>query len=108
MMIIRNINIGEDAYGHKLQCGDICIFKINLQRAKCEEKVEEMKGMIIYDEDTYSFAFETLDSYAPVLLMSCVESKSIKKLFESNSSNFCDIPDGDKWKEIFNSNVMIR
>ena len=101
-MIIRNINIGEDAYGHKLQCGDICIFKINLQRAKCEEKVEEMKGM------TYSFAFETLDSYAPVLLMSCVESKSIKKLFESNSSNFCNIPDGDKWKEIFNSNVMIR
>lgn len=107
-MIIRNMCIGEDAYGHKLQCGDICTFKINLQRSKCEEKVEEMKGMIIYDEDTYSFAFETLDTYAPVLLMSCVESESIEKLFESNSSNFCNIPDGNKWKEVFNSNVMIR
>lgn len=77
-MIIRNISVGEDVYGHKLQCGDICEFKINLQRPKCEEKVEEMKGMIIYDKDTYSFAFETLNNYAPVLLMSCVSLKVSK------------------------------
>lgn len=107
-MIIRNISVGEDAYGHKLQCGDICIFKINLQRPKCEEKIEEMKGMIIYDEDTYSFAFEALDNYASVLLMSCAEFKSIEKLFDSNSINFSNMPDGDRWKEIYNNNVLIR
>ncbi len=107
-MIIQNVNIGYDIYGHRLQCGDICTFKINLQRPKCEEKIEKMRGMIIYDEDTFSFAFETLDNYAPVLLMNCVECKSIEKLYESNSSNFSDMPDGEKWKEIFNNNVMIQ
>ena len=105
-MIINNIIVGKDVYGHKLQCGDVCLFKVNLQRPKCEEKIEEMKGMVIYDEDTYSFAFETLDDYAPLLLMKCAELRSIEKLFEANKDNFDNVPDGDKWKEIYNNNLM--
>ena len=106
-MMMQNLVVGIDRYGHKLQCGDICKFKINLQRPKCEEQIEEMKGMIIYDEDTYSFAFETLDNYAPLLLMQCTELRSIEKLFEANLDNFNNIPDGDKWKEIYNNNVRL-
>ena len=105
-MIINNIIVGKDVYGYKLQCGDVCLFKVNLQRPKCEEKIEEMKGMVIYDEDTYSFAFETLDDYAPLLLMKCAELRSIEKLFEANKDNFDNAPDGDKWKEIYNNNLM--
>lgn len=105
-MIIQNLVIGNDRYKHKLMCGDICLFKINLQRPKCEEKIEEMKGMIIYDEDTYSFAFETLDEYAPLLLMKCAELRSIEKLFEANADNFQFMPDGDKWKKIYNNNIV--
>lgn len=107
-MIIPNLIVGIDRYGHKLQNGDICKFKIILQRPKCEEKVEEMKGMIVYDEDTYSFAFETLDNYAPILLMNCAELRSIEKLFEANENNFDNIPNGDKWREIYNNNVGIK
>lgn len=107
-MIIQNLVIGHDIHGHKLQCGDICNFKIRLQRPKNEEKIEELRGMIIYDEDTYSYAFETLGNYAPILLMQCAEIGSIEKLFESNSINFNNIPDGNNWKEIYNNNVMIK
>ena len=47
-MIMNNVIVGTDKYGHKLQCGDICKFDIRLQRPKCEEKIETIKGMIIY------------------------------------------------------------
>lgn len=107
-MIINSIIIGKDIHGHKLQCGDICLFRVNLKRPKCEEKIEEMKGMIVYDEDEYSFSFETLDDYAPLLLMNCEGLISIEKLFEANSSNFNNIPDGEKWREIYNNNVMVK
>lgn len=63
-MIIPNLVIGTDRYGHKLHCGDICKFEIKLQRHKCEDKVKKMKGMIVYDEDSYAYAFETLDDFA--------------------------------------------
>lgn len=101
-----NIIIGKDRNGHNLQIGDICFFKVKLSANKND--VKEMKGMIVYDEDTYSFAFETLDDTAPILLMNCAELGSIEKLFESNADNFSNIPDGDKWKEIYNSNVIIK
>ena len=104
-MIIPNLIIGTDRYGHKLQCGDICSFEIKLQRPKREEEIEELKGMIVYDEDSYAYAFETLDDYAPILCMYCAEYGSVKKLFEANADNFNNIPDGDKWKEIYNSNL---
>lgn len=107
-MIIQNIVIGCDMHGHKLHCGDICNFKVKLQRSKNEENIEELNGMIIYDEDTFSYAFETLDNYIPLLLMSCAEIGSIEKMFEANSINFSNIPDGDKWKEVYNNNVIMR
>lgn len=106
-MIIQNLVVGTDKFGHKIQCGDICSFKINLQRPNLEEQVEELKGMIVYDEDTYSFAFETMDNHAPFLLMQCAELNSIEKLFEANECNFTNIPDGEKWREIFEKNLRL-
>jgi hypothetical protein len=105
-MIIPNLIIGTDRYGHKLQCGDVCLFKIMLQRPKKEEKIEELKGMIVYDESSFAYTFETLDDYAPILCMYCVEHGSIEKLFEANADNFNNIPHGEKWKEIYNKNLM--
>lgn len=101
-VIINNLIIGTDSYGHKLQCGDICSFKIRNR----EDEVSELKGMIVYDEDSYAFAFETLDDYAPILCMCCAEFRTVKKLFEANEDNFNNIPDGNRWKEIYNSNLM--
>lgn len=106
-MIIPNLVIGTDRYGHKLHCGDICKFEIRLQRPKCEEKVEEMKGMIVYDEGSYAYAFETLDDFSPILCMYCAEYRTVEKLFEANIDNFNNIPDGEKWKKIYNNNVRL-
>ena len=106
-MIIPNIIVGKDRYGHKLYCGDVCKFKINLQRKNGTEALT-MKGMIIYDEDSYAYAFETLDDNAPLLCMYCAEYGTIEKLFEANSDNFNNIPDGCKWKDIYNNNVKIN
>ena len=106
-MIIRNLIVGTDKYGHKIECGDICKFKIKLQRPKKEAKIEELKGMVIYDEDSYAFAFETLDDYAPLLLMYCAELHSIEKIFSSNLETFENIPNGERWKEIFIKEVNV-
>lgn len=106
-MIIKNLIIGMDKFGNKLQCGDICNFDIKLHRPHSVEAIETMKGMIVYDEDTFSFAFETLDNFAPLLLMNCVEERSIEKLFEANLINFNNIPNGVEWNEIYNNNVKI-
>jgi len=101
-MIISNLIIGTDSCGHKLQCGDVCEFKIKERN----EEIRELKGMIVYDEDSYAYAFETLDDYAPILCMNCAYG-AVKKLFEANEDNFNNIPDGDKWKEIYNNNLMV-
>ncbi len=106
-MIIPNLIIGKDRHGHKLHCGDICSFKIKLKRSKQEEEIEELKGMIVYDEDSFAYAFETLDDDAPLLCMYGVEYRTVEKLFEANADNFNNIPDGDKWKEIYNNNLMV-
>lgn len=105
-MFIPNLIIGTDRFGHKLQCGDICSFKVKLQRPNREVEVEELKGMIVYDQDSYAYAFETLDDFIQILCMHCAEYRSIKKLFEANADNFNNIPNGDKWKEIYNRNLM--
>lgn len=101
-----NIIIGTDKYGHKLQLGDICLFKVKLQGSKND--ADEMKGMIVYDEDSYSFAFETLEDNAPLLLMNCAELGSIEKLYEANINNLSNISNGNKWKKIYNNNVIIK
>ena len=106
-MIIPNLVVGKDVYGHDLKCGDICSFDIELERPKCGKNIEKMMGMIIYDEDSYAFAFETLDNYAPLLLMYCAELRSIEKLFSASLDNFDNIPHGSDWKEIYNNNVKM-
>lgn len=108
-MIIPNIVIGKDKYGHHLHCGDICNFKVQLQRPKCKPSVEEIQGMIVYDESSYAYAFITLDDYAPILCMYCIEDyHSIEKIFEANSDNFKNMPNGEQWKELYNSHVKIN
>lgn len=97
-----SITIGTDRYGRKLFVGDVCLFK-----ARLGENMHELKGMIIYDEDTYSFAFTTLDNYLPIILMSCVELGSIEKLYEANPSNFQNMPNGTEWKKIYNDHMML-
>lgn len=103
-MITPNLIIGKDNYGHKLQCGDICSFKTLVCR-DTEPKWEYMKGIILYDESSFSFAFITLDDFVPMILMSKVFD--IEKLFEANIDNFNNIPDGKMWKEIYNSNAKL-
>jgi hypothetical protein len=101
-IIMLAITVGTDRCGRKLFVGDICLFK-----AQLGESMHELKGMIIYDEDTYSFAFTTLDNYLPIILMGCVELGSIEKLYEGNQSNFQNMPNGARWKKIYNSYMML-
>ena len=107
-MIIPNLIIGHDKHGHPLKCGDICSFIVTLQDDKDSINGTEytLKGMIIYDEDSYAYAFETLFSKAPLLLMYTAEYRTIEKLFDSNETNFEFIPDGDKWREIYKNNII--
>ena len=94
-MILQNLIIGIDAQGKELKCGDICSYKYdNVER----------KGMIIYDEETYSFAFEQLDDKFPLILMSLVEFDTIKKNKNINQiiNNY---PNAKEWKEIYNNNL---
>lgn len=114
-MILNNVIIGTDSCGNSLKCGDICSFKIKLQRRKISENepnlennIETMLGMIIYDEDYFAFAFETLDNYAPVLLMERAELYSIKRIYEANYSNFNSMKQGDEWRDIYNNNLIIK
>lgn len=106
-MIIPNLVVGNDKYGHRLICGDICFFDVKLQRPNKEESIETLKGMIVYDPDSYAYAFETLDDYAPIICMYCAEYGSIEKLFEANISNFENIPNGNEWREIYNKNLRL-
>ncbi len=96
-MIIQNLIIGNDKFGEKLRCGDICEYEIN--------KVK-IRGLIVYDEDTYSFAFEQLDDNFPITLMSAVEHGTIEKSINMDRATK-NYPDYDKWKKIYNSNLGI-
>jgi|GEM_PF-5770661 len=96
-MIIQNLIIGTDAQGKELRCGDICSYKYtNI----------ESQGMIVYDEETYSFAFEQLDNKFPMILMSLVELDSIKRLKNINqiTNNYSN---AKEWKEIYNNNLWV-
>lgn len=97
-MIINNVIIGMDMYGAKLECGDICNFTMNVGG-----DVKTAKGMIVYDESTYSFAFEMLDDNFPIILMSHTEG--IKKIFNARYLDKC-VPDAEKWVAIYNNNLL--
>ena len=102
LMIINNIIIGVDSRGNKLECGDICLFNYKNER----EEVIKSKGLIIYDEDSYSFVFEQLDDNFPLLLMNKVERDTIIKLYHiTHMDKFTT--SAEKWVEIYNSNLLV-
>lgn len=100
-MILNNIIIGLDKKGSKLMCGDICTYKY---RRPTGETISS-RGIIIYDEDSYSFAFEQLDDNFPIILMYHVERDSINKVYNVMDID-ADVPNADKWVEIYNSNLL--
>lgn len=73
--------IGFDKNNEKLQMGDICIFTIGRGR---------YEGIIIYDEESFSFAFEMEDETFPMILMSAVERGSIEKICNVMSTKLGD------------------
>ena len=89
--------IGKDSKGNELKVGDKCSFIVKLSRPTnkliltktggfvtydkvYEEKEEKMEGVIVYDEDSFSYAFSIDDYYCPLLLMSVVEYGTIEKV----------------------------
>ena len=108
-MIIPNFVVGKDDARRILQCGDICEFKAEIERPKCYKRIEELKGMIVYDESSYSFAFITLDDYVPILLMKCAEYRTIRKLYsvtELDSFQTFPVKEKEAWKEIYNNHLF--
>ena len=78
-MVIQNMIVGKDRFGKELRCGDICSFQIRTDDAKkTKQELKNLKGVIVYDEDSYGFMFETLDDRIPALLMHVVEYGSIE------------------------------
>jgi len=61
----------------KLQIGDICSFTI-------KDKLYE--GMIMYDEDVFSFVFEMEDDKFPCVVMSGADLDSIVKICNVGST----------------------
>lgn len=76
-MVIQNLIVGIDKHGKELRCGDICNFQLRVTGRR-KDVIKNMKGVIVYDEDSYAFAFATLDESAPILLMHAVEYGSIE------------------------------
>ena len=75
-----------------------------------------MKGIIIYDQDSYAFAFETLDDSAPILLMHVTEYGSIEYEVSisknygfmerdcnggTREATYCDDNTASKWHSIY-------
>ena len=72
---MKYFRIGYDKKGKLLNIGDICKFEVevNFRKKECE-------GIIIYDEETFSYAFEMKDDNFPIVLMNKVYMNSIKKI----------------------------
>lgn len=73
--------IGRDKDNKKLQIGDICNFKLDNK---------DYEGMIIYDEESFAFAFEMKDDSFPEILMSKIDYSSISKIINVNSTKLND------------------
>lgn len=115
-MVIQNMIVGKDRHGKELRCGDICNFKVNSRG----DKSEIMKGVIVYDEDSYAFAFATMDDSAPLLYMHVAEYGSIEYEVTIKGDGFverdgdgglrdatyCDDEISAKWHAIYRSHLM--
>lgn len=78
-MVMQNVIVGKDRLGKELRCGDICSFQIRrYNENKTKQELKNLKGIIVYDEESYGFMFETLDDNIPMLLMHVVEYGSIE------------------------------
>lgn len=73
--------IGIDIHGNKLQVGDICTFKF---------KNEKYEGIIMYDEESYAFAFEMKNDSFPRLLMYKADFESIERIINVMSTQLYD------------------
>ena len=91
--------IGEDIYGHRLYPGDICSYTVTYPENNITNKY---KGMIIYDDYKYAFAFEQLEEDFPMVMMSEVNINTIKKIVEADGMD-SSYPDYCEWMEIFNN-----
>lgn len=88
---MSKLNIGKDAWGRSLCCGDVCKYKIKDKSGE----IKEYRGMIFYDENEYAFAFEQLEDNFPEILMNKVEPRSINKII-----NVCEMKESfDNYKE---------
>ena len=72
---MKHYYIGNDKNGMELEIGDICKFEL-----KIGTEQKEYEGMIIYDEDTFSYAFEMKDDNFPIILMQKAYLFTINKI----------------------------
>jgi hypothetical protein len=70
--------VGLDKNGQKLDIGDICKFVL-IEDPDHVDRFER-EGMIDYDEDSFSFAFEMLDPQFPIVLMQYAKAGTIEKI----------------------------
>ena len=78
---MRNNCVGRDKNGLELNLGDICKFTI---------KEKEYVGMIMYDEQEFSYVFDMLDDNFPCVLMNKVDMESISKIINIYSTKVND------------------
>lgn len=76
--------IGFDSNGEKLQVYDICRFTIG---------GEPHMGIIVYDEDVFSYIFEMDNEDLPAIMMSRTDLSSIEKIY-----NVLDTKIGDRYR----------
>lgn len=88
--------IGRDKNGNKLQIGDICIFKL---------KNELYEGMIVYDEESYAFAFEMKNDSFPILLMYKADFESIERIINVMETNVND--EYEFYRKIYNRKKLM-
>ena len=88
------MKLGHDNKHQELSIGDICKFKI-------EDR--EYEGMVVYDEESFAYAFEMKDDKFPIVLMSIADLGSIEKIINvwSNQPNKDDY---GFYRELVNEN----
>ena len=82
---MKNYSVGNDKNGYELAFGDICKFKLEVD---LEER--EYEGMIVYDEESFAYAFEMKDDNFPIVLMSKACLNSIEKIINVMATRLND------------------
>lgn len=94
--------VGRDCHGNDIHIGDRCWFRTDISRptgryddngeAIYETNNERIMGVVVYDNDTCAYAFETEDDYVPMLLMHVVDKDSIENISSqgADDSKICN------------------